>query len=370
MRSRPLISGLAPVFLIGCGEVADPAPPPPEVQTVVVSQHDVPIYAEFTGQTRGSKEVEIRARVDGYLDDVHFAEGTFVENGQLLYTIDPRPFEIAVAQAKARLAGTEAELGRARQDVARFKPLVDENAIPRQDYETALSRQQGAQAAVESARAEARQAELDLAFTRIAAPMDGLVGKNEVNPGNLVNRQSTLLTSISHVDPIHVRFSISEQEHLRYSRAYPLSESGTPAQPLELILSDGSLHPHGGRVAFIDRTVDPSTGTLLIEAAFPNPERLTRPGQFGRVRATVETRAGAILVPQRAVQELQATYTVAVVGADDTVEIRPVTPGPRIDAMWIIEQGLAAGERVVVEGLQKVRSGVTVKVVPAAAPGT
>ena len=140
--------------------------------------------------------------------------------------------------------------------------------------------------------------------------------------------------------------------------------------PLELILADGSLHPHRGQVAFIDRTVDPTTGTLLVEAAFPNPERLIRPGQFGRVRATVETRAGAILVPQRAVQELQATYTVAVVGADDTVEIRPVTPGPRIDAMWIIEHGLAAGERVVVEGLQKVRSGVTVKVVPAAAPGT
>jgi membrane fusion protein (multidrug efflux system) len=327
-------------------------------------QRDVPIYAEFTGQTRGSKEVEVRARVEGYLDGVHFAEGFPVRKGQLLYTIDPRPFETALAQAKGRLAGTEADLGKARQDVARYKPLAEQNAIPRQDYETALSRQQGAEAAVEAARAAVRQAELDLGFTRVAAPMDGLVGKTEVNPGNLVSRQSTLLTAISQVDPIHVRFSVSEQEYLRYIRHAERPSPGRSPVPLELVLADGSRHPHWGRVAFVDRTVDPTTGTLLIEAAFPNPEKVLRPGQFGRVRATIETRKGAILVPQRAVQELQATYNVAVVGAGDNVEIRPVKPGPRVDAMWVIEQGLKEGERVVVEGLQKVRPGVTVKAVP------
>lgn len=361
--ARILAAMAAALAIFGCGKKAPPPPPPPEVQVTAAVQRDVPIYAEFTGQTRGSKEVEVRARVEGYLDGVHFAEGTPVRKGQLLYTIDPRPFETALAQAKGRLAGTEADLGKARQDVARYKPLAEQNAIPRQDYETALSRQQGAEAAVEAARAAVRQAELDLGFTRIAAPMDGLVGKTEVNPGNLVSRQTTLLTSISRVDPIHVRTSISEQEYLRFVRAkHP--RTGSDSVPLELILADGSRHPHRGRVAFVDRTVDPTTGTLLIEAAFPNPEKVLRPGQFGRVRATLETRKGAILVPQRAVQELQATYNVAVVGAGDNVEIRPVKPGPRVEAMWVIEQGLAAGERVVVEGLQKVRPGVTVKAVP------
>ena len=352
--------------LSSCTKKAEPPPPPPpEVQVTDAVQKDVPIYLEFVGQTRGAKEVEVRSRVEGYLDTVNFEEGSFVRKGQLLYTIDPRPFEAALAQAKGQLAQAEAGLGKARQDVLRFKPLVDQNAIPQQDYDTAVSRQLAAEASVEAAQAAVRQAELDLGFTRITAPMNGLIGKTEINPGNLVGRQNTLLTSISDIDPIHVRFSISEQEFLQLVRAREKESDRKGSKvPLELLLADGSVHPYKGRVAFIERTVDPTTGTLQVESSFPNPGRFLRPGLFARVRGAVEVRKGAVLVPQKAVQELQATYNVAVVGADNTVEIRPVTPGPRFGSMWVIDQGLHPGERIVVEGLQKVRPGMTVRAFP------
>ncbi len=354
--------------LSSCAKKAEPPPPPPEVQVINAVQKDVPIYVEFVGQTRGAKEVEVRSRVEGYLDTVNFEEGSFVRKGQLLYTIDPRPFEAALAQAKGQLAQAEAQLGKARQDVSRFKPLAEQNAIPRQDYDTALSHQQAAEASVEAAQATVRQAGLDLGFTRITAPMSGLIGKTEINPGNLVGRQLTLLTSISDIDPIHVRFSISEQEYLQLVKAREKEPAKGPGKvPLELLLADGSVHPHKGHVAFVERTVDPTTGTLQMEASFPNPGKTLRPGLFARVRGAVEVRKGAVLVPQRAVQELQATYNAAVVGTDNTVEIRPVTPGPRVGSMWVIEEGLTPGEKVVVEGLQKVRPGMTVKAVPVTA---
>jgi len=221
---------------------------------------------------------------------------------------------------------------------------------------------------VEAAQATVRQADLELGFTRISAPMNGLIGKTEINPGNLVGRQNTLLTSISDIDPIHVRFSVSEQEYLLYIKAREKISKGERQEvPLELLLADGSAHPHKGRVAFVERTIDPTTGTLQLEASFPNPGKTLRPGLFARVRAATEVRKGAVLIPQKAMQELQATFNVAVVGAGDKVEIRQVKPGPRIDSMWISEEGLNPGERVVVEGLQKVRPGMTVKAVLVAA---
>lgn len=359
------------ISFFSCAEKSAPPPPPPEVQVTAAVQRNVPIYVEFVGQTRGSKEVDVRSRVEGYLDTVNFQEGSFIRKGQLLYTIDPRPFREAQAQAKGQLAQAEAQLGKARDDVLRYKPLVEQNAIPRQDYDTAVSHQEAAKASVEAAQAVVNKAELELGFTRITAPMGGLIGKTEINPGNLVGRQVTLLTSISDIDPIHVRFSISEQEYLRLVRARekePDKEGRTV--PLELLLADGSTHPYEGGVVFAERTIDPTTGTLQLEASFPNPDNTLRPGLFARIRAAVEVRKGAILVPQKAVQELQATYNVAVVSANDNVEVRPVTPGPRVDSMWIIDKGLNPGERVVVEGLQKVRPGMTVKAVPVPAEGT
>ncbi|HSG00262.1 MAG TPA: efflux RND transporter periplasmic adaptor subunit [Vicinamibacterales bacterium] len=360
------LSGLIIVGLLGtagCAEPPPPAPPPPpDVEIAEVLQRDVPVYSEAIGESRGSLEVDVRARVAGVLQTVDFQEGSHVRSGQLLYTIDPREFQAVVEQAKGDLARAIAEQARFVQDVARYKPLVDQNAIPRQTYETAVAQAEAAKAAVEAARATVARAELDVEYTKVYATTDGIIGKTEVNPGNLVGRgESTLLTRISKVDPIHVRFSIAEREYLALMRRFGPGDGRQREQAVfDLILADGSLHPHKGRLAFADRLVDPSTGTLLVEVAYPNPERIIRPGQYGRVRIAVETRIGAILVPQKAVQELQATYTVAVVRADNTVDMRQVVPGPRVGNLWVIDTGLNPGDRVVVEGLQKVRPGVTV----------
>jgi membrane fusion protein (multidrug efflux system) len=324
-------------------------------------QKDVPIYVEAIGQTRGSTEIEVRARVEGFLETVNFKEGSFIRKGQLLYTIDRRPFEASLAQSRGNLAEAEAEFARARQDVVRYEPLVAKNAISREQYETAVSVQQAAKASVDAAKAAVHSAEIDLSYTRVLAPEDGLVGKTEVYPGTLVGRgQSTLLTTISQIDSIHVRFTIPERDYLYYARKQKEqgAKPGEPVRlPFELVLADGSVHPHQGSLVFVDRGVDPKTGTILLEAAFPNPELIVRPGQFGRVRVAVDIKKGAILVPQRSVQELQGTYNVAVVKPDDTVELRMVKPGERIDTLWVIDSGLNPGERIVVEGLQKVRAG-------------
>jgi len=363
MRHLKAMVALALLSVAGCATKQAPPPPPPDVKVATVLQKDVPIYVEAIGQTRGSTEIEIRARVEGFLQTVDFAEGNPVRKGQLLYTIDPQPFETALAQAKGNLAQAEADLARARQDVVRYEPLVAKSAISRQEYETAVAVQRASEAAVDASRAAARQAEINLGYTRVVAPEDGLAGKTEVYPGTLVGRgQSTLLTQISQIDTIHVRFTIPERDYLFFARRREeRGITGQPELPFELVLADGSVHPEKGHLVFVDRNVDPQTGTILMEAAFPNPGGIVRPGQYARVRAAVDLKKGAILVPQRAVSELQGIYNVAVVGGDDTVEIRMVTPAQRIGTLWVIDSGLKAGERVVVEGLQKVRTGVKVK---------
>lgn len=355
--------------LAACGGEEAPAPQPPEVQVATVLQRDVPIVIENIGQTRGSTEVEVRARSQGFLESVDFKEGSFVSKGDLLYTIDPRNLQAALAEARGRLASAQADLARADQDVARYKPLVALNAIPRQQYDTAVAVANASRAAVDAAAAAAENAAIDLEYTKIYAPIDGLVGKTEVKPGNLVGRgENTLLTTVSTIDPIHVRFSISEQDYLRYARSERERGTNGDRGRFELVLADGSLHPHRGNLEFADRIVDPTTGTLLLEASYPNPEKVVRPGQYARVRAAVDMKKNAILVPQRSVKELQATYTVAVVDGQGKVTMRTVKAGDRIGSLWVIESGLAAGESVVVEGLQKVRNGMTVKATRVAIP--
>jgi len=355
----------AALWLASCDEEVEAAPPPPpKVKVAEVLVRDMPIYVEAIGEARGNMEIEIRARVEGFIESVDFKEGTLVKKGDLLYTIDARPSQTAVAQAKASLAEAEANLARAHQDVVRYEPLVAKNAISREEYETAVALEKAAAAAVEASRAVAERADIDLSYTKVLAPDDGLVGKTEVYAGTLVGRgQNTLLTRISRVDPIHVRFTFPEKDYLEYARrkgsgTTPGSESEVP---FELVLADASVHPQPGKLVFVDRTVDPRTGTILGEAAFPNPDHIVRPGQYARVRAQMEVRKGAVLVPQGAVQEIQGIYNVLVVSKDNKVEQRLVQPGRRFGHLWLMESGLKGGERVIVEGLQKVRPGVQVE---------
>jgi membrane fusion protein, multidrug efflux system len=355
--------GTAAALVTACSKKEAAAPPPPDVKVATVLQKDVPIYVEAIGQTRGSTEIEVRARVEGFIQTMDFKEGNPVRKGQLLYTIDPSQFQAALAQAKGTLAEAEAQLARATQDVVRYEPLVAKNAISRQEYETAVVVQRAAEASVEAAKAQADSARINLGYTKVVAPENGMVGKTEVYPGTLVGRgQSTLLTHISQIGAIHVRFTIPERDYLYYARkAQERGPGNVQKLPFELVLSDGSVHPETGQLVFVDRNVDPETGTILMEAAFPNPGGIVRPGQYARVRAAVDLKQGAILVPQRALSELQGIYNVAVVGSDETVEIRMVKTGARIGTLWIVDSGLKSGERVVVEGLQKVRTGMKVK---------
>jgi len=365
------LSGLVATLAAGCGKKEAPAAAPPEVYVADVVQKDVPVYLELVGQTRGFQDVEIRARVEGYLDRVAFTEGTFVSKGTLLYQIDPLPLQADLANAKANLATAEARLEKTKNDVARLTPLAKQQAVSQQELDNALSGQEAARAQVDANKAAVDKATLDLGYTRITSPIAGFVGTTQVKAGNLVGRsESTLLTTVSQEDPILFRAGVSEAEYLRIAKKV-LEDGGLKATrqkaEVELLLADGTVHTHKGSLDTVERAVDPTTGTLAIQFTFPNPERLVRPGQYGRVRGVTETKKGALLVPQRAVTELQNLYSLAVVGAGNKVEFRNVKVGPRVDELWLIEEGLKPGEKVVVEGLQKVRDGMVVSPKAAAA---
>jgi membrane fusion protein (multidrug efflux system) len=341
---------------------------PPQVFVTTVTQRDVPVYMELVGQTRGSQDVEIRARVEGYLDRVAFTEGAYVRRGDLLYQIDPKPLEAALANAKANLATAQARLAKTNTDVNRLTPLAKQQAVSQQELDNALAAQEAARAQVDAQKAAADKATLDLGYAHVTAPLDGLVGTTQVKAGNLVGRgESTLLTTVSMIDPILFRAGISEAEYLRLAKQVATTgQRAVKEASIELILADGTVHAYKGSVDAIERAVDPTTGTLAVQFKFPNPERVVRPGQYGRARFVVETKAGALLVPQRAVSELQNLYSLAVVGEGNKVTFRNVKVGPRVDGLWVIEEGLKPGEKVVVEGLQRLRDGAVVDPKPAA----
>lgn len=355
------------LLLVGCQKKEPPkagfAMPVVAAEVLV---RDTTNYFEKIGQTRGSQDVEIRARVAGFLESVNFTEGTLVQSNALLYTIDRRPFAAALAQAEGSLAQVEVAWQKAKNDTNRLGPLWAKNAISRQQYDDALAAERAAAANVQAVNAAAETARIQLGYTEIRAPLDGLVGATEVKPGNLVGQGSTtLLTTVSGLDPVHVRFSVSEKVYLDWRRKHgggdEPSRRATEGM-FELILADGTVHPHRGSVVFADRQVDPTTGTLLLEAAFPNPDQLVRPGQFARVRFPIAVIPNALLVPQRAVTELQATYSVFVVGANNVAEFRKITPGPRIGSFYVVQDGLKPGEKVIVEGIQKLQNGVPLAV--------
>jgi membrane fusion protein (multidrug efflux system) len=366
--------GLIALGAPGCSKKEGPSGAAPEVYVADVVQKDVPVYLELVGQTKGSQDVEIRARVEGYLDRVAFTEGTFVKKGALLYQIDPKPLEAALANARANLATAQARLQKTNTDVTRLTPLAKQQAVSQQELDNSLSAQDAARAQVDAMKAAVDKATLDLGYTHITSPIDGLVGTTQVKAGNLVGRgESTLLTTVSQTDPILFRAGVSEAEYLRIAKRVQ-ELGGQPAArkraEVELLLADGTVLPHKGTLDSIERAVDPTTGTLAVQFKFPNPERLVRPGQYGRARGVSETKAGALLVPQRAVTELQNLYSVAVVGEGNKVAFRNVKVGPRVDGLWVIEDGLKPGEKVVVEGLQRLRDGAVVSPKPVAAvPG-
>jgi RND family efflux transporter MFP subunit len=346
------------------GEAAVPPPPPPTVAVSDVLQQDVPLRTEWVATLDGYVNAKIQAQVAGYLVKQDYREGSFVRKGDVLFEIDPRPFQAALDQARGQRAQAEAQLARASRDVERDTPLAEARAIARSQLDNDVQAKRAAAAAVESTTAAVKTAQLNLEFTKVRSLTDGIAGIAQAQLGDLVG-PSTLLTSVSRLDPIKAYVAISEREYLQFMGGAGGSAPGSPFPsqadaPLELVLADGSAYPHPGKFVLADRQVDPTTGTIRIAAAFPNPGNLLRPGQFGRLRATVSVKRGALLVPQRAVSELQGSYQVAVVGADGKVTIRAVKVGPRLGAMWVIEGGVSPGEKVVAEGLQKIRDGVRV----------
>jgi membrane fusion protein (multidrug efflux system) len=329
------------------------------------------VQAEFTGEIRGGEDVEVRARVAGYLQSQNYDEGTVVRKGQLLFVIDPKPFEATVARARADMAQAQALHNRAEIQVNRLRPLVADNAVSQQDLDNAVASEEASRASMAAAQAQLTTAELDLGYTRVTSPITGLAGNRQVDVGSYVGSpEPTVLTVVSALDPVRFDFTISEAEYLAYARATKAQagKRSGPGPQLELVLADGSVHPEKGRVTVVGRGVDAQTGTLPLQATFANPGGLLRPGQFGRVRLPVTTQKNAIVIPQRAVQELQGTYNVFVVGTDSVAQIRAIKTGNRVGSDWVVTDGLEPADRIVVEGIQKVRDGAKVRPTAAKPP--
>jgi len=352
-------------LMAGCGRTnASPAVPTPEVEVAKVVQKDVPIFSEWVATLDGYVNAQIQAQVTGYIVAQKYKEGSFVRKGQILFKIDPRPLQALLDQANAQLAQAQAQLGKTEMDVGRDTPLAKARAIAQSQLDNDIQANQAAKAAVKAGEAQVEQARLNLDFTDVKSLVDGIAGIAQVQIGNLVN-PTTVLTSVSQIDPIKAYFSISEQEYLHFAErinAQAQKEIPSGGPPFDLILADGSTYPHKGIGLLTNRQVDTTTGTIQLVCSFSNPHNILRPGQFGRLRAAPELRRGALVVPQKAVSELQGAYQLAVVGSENKVSIRPVSVGERVGQAWIIESGVKPGELVIVEGLQKVQGGSTVRI--------
>ncbi len=349
---------LGTLFGSACGRKEPPAPAPIAVEVVPVVKKDVPILGEWIGTLDGSVNADIRPKVEGYLMRQVYKEGQFVRRNDPLFEIDPRQFRAALEQAQGTLARAEAQLAKASKDVERFTPLVGQKAVSQQELDNALAAERDGKGGVAAARAAVDQAELNLGWTRVASPIDGIVGIARAQVGDLVNAQA-VMTTVSTVDPIRVTIGISEHEYMSLAAlinraSYPTTERGPS---LDLILEDGSVFPEKGKAVHVDREVNVKTGTLTVKGFFPNPHNILRPGQYARIQAQMGLRPAALVVPQRAVTELQGASRVAVAGADGKAEIRNVELGPRAGDGWVVEKGLRPGDNVIVTGLQYIRAG-------------
>ena len=368
--STALVSAILLLHALGCsnGNVRAAAPPPPPVVEVApVIQKDVPVQGEWVGTLEGYVNAQIQPQVSGYLIRQDYHEGALVKKGQLLFEIDPRPFQALLDQAKGQLAQAEAQMANAELNVKRDIPEAEAHAIPQSQLDSDTESLRGAKAAVEAGQAAVEQAELNLGYTRVVSLIDGIAGINTVQVGNLVG-PSTVLTAVSQVSPIKVYFPISEQEYLR------MADGGGPGSvdflthasriPLQLTLADGSAYPHPGKIIFADRQVNTQTGTIQIVGEFPNPKNLLRPGQYARIQTPTGNITGALLVPQAAVNQQQGTYQVTVISADNRAQLRTVQIGPRVGTLWVITKGLKPGEPVVAVGADKAKEGEVVNPTP------
>jgi RND family efflux transporter MFP subunit len=370
--------GKAVIFLVlasilsfcSCSGKPSARPPvAPDVEVCPVIQQDVSLYGEWIGSLDGYVNAEIRPQVTGYLIKQTYQEGDVVRKGDVLFEINPRPFQAVLDQAKGQLAQAEAQLGKAKLDVERDTPLAKARAIPQRQLDDEIQTKLANEAAVVAARATVEQAQINLGFTKVTSLVDGIAGIAQMQVGSFVG-QNSLLTTVSQVDPIKAYFMVSEQEYLDFNRRFPSDasrEAEMERQQLELILADGTTYPQKGKIYFADRQVNQGTGTIRIAGLFANPRNILRPGQYGRVRTATKIAKGALLVPQRAVTELQGSYQLAVVDGDNKVDLRTVKVGEQVGTQWIITDGLKPGERVVAEGVEKVRTGMQVNPKPFAA---
>ncbi len=368
------------VLLDGCDrQGTDQAARAPALRVLVSTseRRDVPLSIDMVGSTLGTKDVPIRARVEGFLESMDFFEGTFVVQGELLYTIDAQPFQAKLVEAQSLLAAAQTKLAKSVSDLARIKPLAEMKAVSEQDLDGAVAQEAAARASVRASEAGVELAEISLSYTRIMAPISGLIGLTKAKPGEFVGRDPNpvVLNMVSDIDPIRARFSISEREYLIMARTY-MAENETAGRAearqrsdrplnLELILADGSTHTHKGKVVAASQSIDQETGTYTMEASFSNPRKLILPGQFARVRAPYQTLENVVVIPRKAISELQGLFRVYVVDAAGQVSVKEITLGPKSGDDVVVESGLDAGETVIVEGIQKVRPGMTVEPVPA-----
>lgn len=358
----------AALALAGCSEPAKPpAPPPPQVAVVELAQRPATVTGEAIGEVRAFREVELRPQVTGRVQEIRFEPGQRIEQGQVLFVIDPRPYEASLAQEQAAMADAQATLARARQDVARYKPLLPQNAIPRATYDAAVAAVKSAEAAVESRKAAIDKLRLDVQNTEVRSPVDGRIGFQQVDVGGVTTAGQTVLATVSTLDPVYVEFSVAEADYVRFMRANAAAGATAEARsrPIRLFLPDGTEYAEPGAFAFAERAISAKTGTLALRARFPNPQQILRPGLNVRVRFIVEEIAAALLVPQRAVTQVLGRQFVTVVGPENRAEQRAVELGERVGEARIVRSGLEPGERVVVEGTQKARPGTVVAPQPA-----
>ncbi|MGD8675965.1 MAG: efflux RND transporter periplasmic adaptor subunit [Desulfobacterales bacterium] len=355
------------LVMLSCSkEEAPKEAPPPKVTVIVTEAQEVPLFREFVGQIFGLKDIAIQARVEGFLEGIHFQEGSEIEAGTLLYTLESQPFEEKVAAQKSRVAEAETVLAKTKGDLDRIEPLAKVKAVSESDLDTAVALHEAAISSLDAARANLRAAKIQLGYTKIYSPITGIIGRTQAKVGDFVGRDqnTVILNTVSQIDTVLVNFFITESQYLKVARfkAQHEVESRTSGEsPFELILVDGSVYDHKGKADFVDREVDPTTGAMLVQASFPNPDKLLRPGQFAKVKIEVDVVKDGILIPQRCVSELQGTFSVFLVDENNKIERREVKVGPKVKDLWLITEGLKPGEKIVYEGLQLARDGVVVE---------